>query len=134
MAWMLLLLVLSGRHSVNCDDLIESELMELNHAVTCDGVCRFDQLILWKWSPDYRRWDAHYWAIVGMGGELAEYPVNVGKFHECRINREGRRIVIRSKLFRETWTVGDPERENLKLQPAEFRLIPYRYRSICVVR
>lgn len=67
MAWMLLLLVLSGHRPANYDDRIESELMELNHAVTCDGVCRFDQIILWQWSPDYRcsvLGDRGHWRIV----------------------------------------------------------------------
>lgn len=123
MAWMLFVLVLSGHHSASFDDRIDAELMELNHSISCDGVCRFDQIILWKWSPDYRRWDAQYWAIVGLNDALADYPVKHGEFHECRINRDGRRIAIRARMFRETWTSGDPERENARFFPIELRRV-----------
>lgn len=133
MAWMLLVVLLSGHHSTRHDDLIECDLMELNHAVACDGVSRFDQVILWNWSPDYRRWEVHYWAMVGTTGSLAEYPVAVGKRHECRLNHNGRRVLMRSRLFRETWTQGDPERENIKLFPVEMRR-PFIYRATCIDR
>ncbi len=69
---MLLIVLMSGHHSKQYDDLIESDLMELNHSVSCDGVCRFDQVILWSWSPDYRRWHVQYWVIVGATGSSSE--------------------------------------------------------------
>lgn len=133
MAWMLLVVLLSGHHLTRHDDLIECELMELNHSVSCDGVSRFDQVILWRWSPDYRRWEVQYWAMVGTTGSVAEYPAAVGKRYECRLTNNGRRVLMRSKLFRETWTDIDPERENIRLFPVQMRN-PDGHWSTCVAR
>jgi hypothetical protein len=36
-------------------------------------------------------------------------------------------------LFRETWTSGDPERENIKLFPVEMRR-PFIHRATCIDR
>ncbi len=117
MAWMLLVLVLAGPR-VGGEIRIESELMELNHSYTCEGKHRFDQVIMWKWSPDYRRWNVRRWRIIS---NLSEYPEKNGSQHFCTVKQGDRNVVMQSRLYRETWTIGDPERENALLFPVELR-------------
>lgn len=99
-------------------DVRHAELMELNHCYSWNGDHKFDQVILWDWSPEYRRWDAQFWVIV----KDMDCPVEVAPgCHEFRYWSGDRRVVIRSPLYRETWTASDPERESAKLFPAECR-------------
>ena len=116
--WMLAIFMLSGSSRV--DVPIQVDLIELNHAQNREGFHGFDQVIIWQWSPDYRRYDAQYWIAVGPQC-ISEYPIAVGKQYQCISNRDGRRIVFRSRMYRETWTEGDPERTNQKLFPCEMR-------------
>ena len=113
----LLLIVLGGsgmRTAINQVDMIE-----LNHKCSENECLQFDQVILWEWSPDYRRWNAHHWFLPR---SLSEYPVKVGEFHQCTATTlDGKQFVFRSKMFRETWTFDDPERENIKVFPVEMR-------------
>lgn len=91
-------------------------LIELNHCYSCDGSHKFDQVILWERSPDYRRWDAHFWRIV----KDLDAPIQIGpSFHEYSDGE--RKIVVRSALYRETWTTTDPERDSAKLFPVMLR-------------
>jgi hypothetical protein len=98
---------------------IEVDLIEFNHRCSADDCLQFDQIILWEWSPDYRRYNAQHWFLPR---SLGEHPVKVGEFYQCSMVRlDGGRAVYRAKLFRETWTLEDPERENIKVFPVEFR-------------
>ena len=87
------------------------DLVEVNHyaPVGCNG---FTQLIAWDWSPEFRRWHAQQWLI------LTEWS-RVGNTVWCA--GDGVEVRIGSRLFRETWTVTDPERDNQKLFPSEYR-------------
>jgi len=115
MLWILLALAIGS----NKIDRAEVDLIELNHRGSEDGCLQFDQVIIWKWSPNYRRYDAQYWFIVN---SLPGYPVQAGEFYQCYGCRpDQQRIMFRSKMFRETWTTDDPERENIKLFPIEMR-------------
>ena len=100
------------------NEIRQFDLMELNHCQTADGLMRFDQIILWDWSPDYRRWHVQYWI---MASDRSCHPVRVGNRYECHWTNGANRIVFSAKLFRETWTIGDPERENIRLFPVDMR-------------
>jgi len=118
MLWLLLATVI-GTSQI---DRAAVDLIELNHKYSETGCLNFDQVIIWKWSPDYRRYNAQHWFIVS---SEPGYPVQAGEFYQCRqTDLNGRRILFRSKMFRETWTTNDPERENLKLFPLQMRTTP----------
>ena len=115
MLWLLLTAVLGTYHV----DRADVEMLELNHQRSADGCLQFDQVIVWKWAPDYRRWNAHHWFIVS---SPPGYPVQAGEFYQCYgCYSDQKRILFRAKIYRETWTTNDPERENLKLFPLELR-------------
>lgn len=103
----LLAVVFSGESLPVCD------LVEINHCTEDDGTETFCQMLAWDWSPQHRRFDCQQWVMVNSFCRLD------GVTHGN--TDQGRSVVIRSKLFRETWTRHDPERENLKLFGIQFR-------------
>ncbi len=115
MLWMLLAIVI-GVRGTNHEEV---DLIELNHKLSESGAHQFDQVILWKWSPDYRRFNVQHWFIPR---DPSEYPAKAGELYQCfGFYHDQKRILIRSKMFRETWTTHDPERENTRLFPTELR-------------
>jgi hypothetical protein len=94
------------------------DLIELNHYFA-DGSHSFDQVIFYEWSPQYRRFDVlGYW----LAEKLEDYPIKIGDSHYAFKNHEGRRQRITGKLFRETWTTFDPERDQKRLLSENCRL------------
>jgi len=87
------------------------DMVEVNH-YTPEGSVGFVQLIAWDWSPEYRRWHAQQWLI------LVDWSRR-GDVVSC--NGDGIQLRIRSRLFRETWTQHDPERQNQVLFPTNER-------------
>ena len=92
------------------------DLIEINHyRPECGG--GFDQIIAWDWSPEYRRWHAQQWVIVRDWQRAGRVVSGEG---------DGASVRVSARLFRETWTQHDPERENQKLFPIEFRRVVWR--------
>jgi hypothetical protein len=87
------------------------DLVEINHYQPdqCGG---FTQAIAWDWCPQYRRWHAQQWMMVSGWDRVGGVVVCDG---------ESRLVRLSSRLFRETWTNLDPERENQKLFPVDSR-------------
>lgn len=95
------------------------DLIELNHCVSDCGRELFTQVIFRNWSPDYRHQDVVAWIIPSGPDEM---PREVGKRYEVRTARPGcRAIVVRSAMFIETTTIGDPERNERRLFAEELR-------------
>lgn len=90
------------------------DLIELNHVFLDNNEHGFDQVIVWEWDFQYRRYNIRSWAIVR---ELKDYPRKVGDRWVWRKN--GRNVV--SSLFRETFSNKDPEIENSRLFPHHLR-------------
>ena len=114
MAGCLLTLVLtfagSGQGTPRCD------LVEINHYMPECGN-GFVQLIAWDWSPDYCRWHAQQWLIVRDWQRVGVVVIGEG---------DGTSVRVSARLFRETWTQHDPERENQKLFPINERRVVWR--------
>ena len=87
------------------------DMVEVNH-YTPEGSVGFVQLIAWDWSPAYRRWHAQQWLILAGWSRRGDVVSCSG---------DGAELRIRSRLFRETWTTVDPERENQRLFPTDLR-------------
>lgn len=92
-------------------------MIELNHYYL-DGEHQFDQVIVYEWSAEYRRFDVRaYW----LAEELVYYPRKCAEGY-CTARRiEKTRYRVSSKLYRETWTQVDPEHEHKRLMDEECR-------------
>ena len=108
-----LLVLLAVLHGGNAGRVVHVDLIELNHLYR-DGQHTFDQFILYDWSPDYRRYHAICWAFPS---ELNRQLPKLGESHRVRLDG----IEVRAKLYRETWTTHDPERQNLTVCPEQYR-------------
>jgi hypothetical protein len=96
MLTLLTFIAISLSGSQRCD------LIELNHCYHESGEeLRFTQVVIWDWSPDYRRYEPRRWKIVPHN----EQVIRAGKLYRVVVDD----IVIDAKLFRETWTNYDPE-------------------------
>ena len=89
---------------------IDVDAIELNHTP------RFSQVIIWRWSEDYLRYDCQdYWLL--QNDDLQGYPTRCGGFTVA----EHRGLRYRTKQFIERWTKNDPERDNASLFPQAMR-------------
>lgn len=129
---LLLLLIASGPTDGPLRESVD--LIELNHFYDDLGRHAYDQVIFYEWSEEYCRYHVIAWCLVE--DDQGRLPVRLpgsGYFlvrwfdHDVRRHRE-----VRSKLYRETWTRSDPERENKRLLEEKFRLtllkVPNRLR------
>lgn len=86
------------------------DLIEINHVYDETGRHRFDQMILWEWSPDYRRFHVVGWWTLNQD---VNYTINGNTAQLRELVADG--VVARSartylgKAKRETWTTRDPE-------------------------
>ena len=112
---LLLLTIVAGLGSHAAQPTKPVGRIELNHFYDDCGKHNFTQIIAWEWMPDYRRWYAARWRIVD--GER-QYPVSRGGVWHAEISQGE---WISSKLYKETWTTYDPEREDRKLTPEAYR-------------
>lgn len=87
------------------------DVLELNTVLNASGSAAYTQVILWEWSPDYRRLDC-------MGYVMVDNPRQVWRTSRgLWVN--GREIV--APIVRVTVTRHDPERESSRLFPAQHR-------------
>ena len=103
---LLTLAAASGIASPRCDRV------EINHHIEGERVA-WTQAIAWDWSPQYRRHDAQAWVMIERyrivpGGVVLYTP-------------SGASIHVRAGQLRETRGEVDPEVENRKVFPMEFR-------------
>jgi len=89
------------------------DLIEVNEVCRSDAepkYASYTQVILWNWSPDYRRYEVVSWYLVDC---LEKMPRKVGKHYECQVKMwpVKNTIVFRAPLYRETSTTHDPERK-----------------------
>lgn len=94
------------------------DLIEINHYQPA-GEQRFVQVIAWEWLPDYQVYRVQDWKIID------EWEVDE---RACRLMffDNNRRHVIRYKLWRETWTSHDPERDDRQHFAEQYRIKVFR--------
>jgi hypothetical protein len=111
---MLLILILGsglGKQPATCD------LIELNHFYSEDnGKLAYSQYIAYAWCPTYRRYNVVAWCL-----DSKNTPVKRGDWWWLKWDSFEAKGMVRAKLFRETHTTTDPERENKKLHAEKFR-------------
>ena len=93
------------------------DAIELNHVYDSRGCESFQQVILWEISPANGRLYVRQWYLIQDDHSKLPSKADSGLHHA---RWDGYHVV--SRLYRESWTQSDPERENLKLWPVENRV------------
>jgi hypothetical protein len=101
------------------------DAIELNHSFDERGRLIYDQVIFWERTPATGRFQVRAWCLVDDSQVAHRRPLrNDNGLYECDVvdtnERLTRRIV--SRLFRESWTQIDPEREDKKRHPESLRI------------
>lgn len=116
---------------VGSDFVNSVDMIEYNHFHDDLDRHAYDQVILWEWDPQYRRYNVMEWRLVADNIESKKsnaIPTVVGGI--CRVRwydtDRKRYIEVKSKIYRETWTFPsrgdmDPERANKKVYDEKFR-------------
>ena len=100
------------------------DLIELNHNYDDLGRHKYDQIIFYEWAPDFKRYHVIAWCLVE--GDERRIPMydshrddHVVRWYDrdARLDRE-----VRSRVFRETWSQLDPERENRRWLEEKHRI------------
>jgi hypothetical protein len=105
---LILLLIDGGR----CDPGCRADVIEMNHCYDQDTERhKFTQVIIWNWKPEVGRHHVDFWWIVDTQC-LAQLPLKCNDI--CKVRRRDG-LVISSKVYRETWTLNDPESDDRKL-------------------
>ncbi len=118
-----LLLWASGPSDGNATLRESVDLIELNHFFDDLGRHTYDQVIFYEWSVEYSRYHVLAWCLVEEDQSRMPVLLPGGKEVQVRwYDRDVKRTrEVRSRLFRESWTQTDPERENKKLLDEKYR-------------
>ena len=92
------------------------DIIELNTVKYKSFSQTMTQYIFWDWSPDYKRYHCQGWAL-----EKNTSISKIGDMYYLNVVRHDKIIRIKSKVFKITKTSYDPERQNVKLFPEEYR-------------
>ena len=106
---MLLALLLLGRSPFELTDHVD--LIELNHHYDACGNHSFDQLIFWEIDPATERFRVRAWK---MQNDVDAHPLAVNGIYQIRITNNRSTTLVQSRMFRESWTQIDPERNDKK--------------------
>lgn len=102
------------------------DLIELNHQYDTRGRLVFDQVIFWERTPEQGRFQVRAWCMVDDRELLNRRPVKNevnGMYQVDSYDADIRlRRTITSRLFRESWTQLDPERDNKKVHDERLRV------------
>lgn len=103
----------------NSHNEIYVDMIELNHIR--NKTSEFDQIIFWKEYPTIGLDRSEFRAIgfqVISGNDHFPYIHNQNGYykvqHKFEINGVARPISVISKLYRESWSMTDPERESVR--------------------
>lgn len=100
--------VLPSKHvAPRCD------MAEINHVHNECGEVRFTQVIAWEWLPDRREYHAQDWCYV------QSWNTNEKLLTYRNRDRVGQ---VRFRVYRETWTTNDPERDDSRVFSERYRV------------
>lgn len=101
------------------------DLIELNHKYAKDGKHTFTQVIFWERLPQNGKYRVRDWVISDDRESLNAVPVSRNGFYESHFVKNGIYYHVRSPLFKQSWTMNDPEVEDGKTHPKHMR-VPLR--------
>lgn len=104
-----------------------TSLIELNHQYDLKGAAVFDQIIFWERLPETGKYRVRAWTLTDYDNKEKRLALDINKSDHIytvtyfdvdeKANRK-----ITSRLFRESWTQKDPEREDKKLYDEKTRV------------
>ncbi len=110
---MILLLLMFGVGIPNTEREVRVDLIELNHRYSSDGKNYFSQILLWERLPQNGRYVTRGFAV---DRDFMQWPITQNGITTVKIDRRGACMTIRAQLYRESWTMHDPEIESKKYQ------------------
>ena len=113
----------SWAHNGRIDQTVD--LIELNHYRS--GAAHYSQIILYRFSPDYRRHDVMMYRMLDEETTAPfDAPFKAGGVYYAPMpydsDFKGAGRYVKSRKFRETWTDYDPETHQKKLFAEKFRI------------
>jgi hypothetical protein len=110
---MILLLLLFGVGIPNPEREVRVDLIELNHRYIVEGKHYFSQILLWERLPQNGRYISRGFAV---DRDFLQWPLTQNGITTVKIERGGSCVTIRARLYRESWTMNDPETASKKYQ------------------
>jgi hypothetical protein len=101
------------------------DAIELNHNFDGRGRLIFDQVIFWERTPTTGRFQVRAWCMVDDRDVVNRRPIQTDNgLYECVIVDSDQRLVRRivSRVYRESWTQNDPERDDRKHHAESLRV------------
>lgn len=125
MTYLILLALFLGNSGGTRQPHETCDLIELNAYYDDCGKLAYRQYIFYDYSPDYRRYDVVFWCLESDAGPVIKRG---GKYNVVFIDRMAKstRKTMQAKLYRETHTVTDPERENKRFLSEVMRRVLVR--------
>lgn len=101
------------------------DLIELNNYHDSRGHLVFSQVIFYERNPGNGRFQVRAWCMVDDRELLNRRPLrNINGLYVCELNDSNERLTRRivSRLFRESWSMVDPEREDKRKHDESLRV------------
>ena len=102
------------------------DCIELNHFFDDRGRLVYDQVIFYEQTPTTGKFQVRAWCLVEDRELLNRRPIKneVTALYEVEYVDTNDRLAhrIRSRLFRESWSQSDPERDDKKKHPESLRI------------
>ena len=100
--------------------------IELNYFHDTKGNLAFTQVILWEITPTTGKFQVRAWCMVNDREASNRRPVKNEQTGIYQVDwydaGQKTQRKITSRLYRESWTVVDPERDDLKRHPNDSRI------------
>lgn len=122
---LLLAVLLDVRPSMMQPICEHCDLIELNHKYAKDGKHTFTQVIFWERLPQNGKYRVRDWVISDDRESLDAVPVLRHGLYESHFVKNGIYYHVRSPLFRQSWTMNDPEVDDGRVHPKHMR-VPLR--------
>ena len=102
------------------------DCIELNHFYDQGGKLVYDQVVFYELAPETGRFQVRAWCLVEDREKLNRRPTKnhtTGLYQVDWYDADYRVLrKITSRLYRESWTQIDPERENKKVHDERLRI------------
>lgn len=116
---LMLAIGLGGRSPI----VVVVDLVEVNHFYDEEsGEHKFNQVVLYEIDPVTKMKMVIDWYMLEKG-RLDRFPSLIHGTNGCYLRwPDNKEIKVVSRMFEETWTTYDPERENKKIFPEKHRV------------
>lgn len=91
------------------------DIVEVNHVYTDTGSHTLSQVIWWEWCKDFDRYNVIDWRMIEACGK----PTQIGRkyVNEWYDNKTRSHLRVIAYIYKETWTLYDPEIKAREVYP-----------------